>query len=273
LAKRELTQRIERLSIYKPSVFIVRPSIAYIRKATFVMSVRRLSRRKAGLNGLFPALKLGRMAWYESYLERDCFFLLDYDPAVETFSEQPLTLTYADGDKTRHYTPDIGVRTHDHQELLIECKPLARVKSADNQRKLTAAQSWCRDHGWSFCVATEAELRQGPYLNNVKLLTRYARVSVPLQVVQRVESALCSATPWTVGRLAEHIAPDPPDRGVSLVLKLAFEHRVWIDLNRAPLSLATPVEPSPLDPKGGMSWLSTTLLPGSSSNGRPSFMK
>ena len=49
---------------------------------------------------------MGRMIAFESLLERDFIYLLDYDARVEWFEEQPLTIGYGQADRTLHYTPD-----------------------------------------------------------------------------------------------------------------------------------------------------------------------
>src|SRR5688572_26100827 len=126
------------------------------------MAVRRLTRRKHGLNGLFPSLKTGRMVWYESFLERDFIHLLEFDPSVVTFAEQPLTLAYAYQGKTRHYTPDFHVHYASQCQVLVECKPAAFVDHQDNPLKFAAAQAWCAERGWTFRVVTEVDIRQEP---------------------------------------------------------------------------------------------------------------
>jgi hypothetical protein len=73
------------------------------------MSVRRVSNRGGNIVGHFPSLKLGRMVAFESLIERDFIYLLDYEPAVEHFSEQPLVIRYQHAGKKRQYTPDFHV--------------------------------------------------------------------------------------------------------------------------------------------------------------------
>lgn len=44
---------------------------------------------------------------YESTLERDFMLLMQFDPAVDIYTPQPLTLTYLDqAGGMRRYTPD-----------------------------------------------------------------------------------------------------------------------------------------------------------------------
>src|SRR5713101_7989933 len=107
------------------------------------MGARRLSKRKHGLNGLFPSLKTGRMVWFESFLERDFIYWLEFEPSVVTFAEQPFTLEYAHLGKTRRYTPDFHVRyaTRPERDVLVECKPTTFVETEENQLKFRAARA------------------------------------------------------------------------------------------------------------------------------------
>jgi hypothetical protein len=46
--------------------------------------------------GKFPSLKMNRVIWWESQLERDYIYLLEIDPEVLSYSEQPFTISYTD---------------------------------------------------------------------------------------------------------------------------------------------------------------------------------
>ena len=66
---------------------------------------------------------------YESTLERDFMFLIQFDPAVDIYTPQPLTMRYADRDgQNRSYTPDGLIewrtdrRLHDSRPVLVEIK-------------------------------------------------------------------------------------------------------------------------------------------------------
>ncbi|MGQ4648881.1 hypothetical protein [Lyngbya aestuarii] len=46
--------------------------------------------------GKFPSLKMNAVIWWESQLERDYIYLLEIDPEVLSYGEQPLTISYTD---------------------------------------------------------------------------------------------------------------------------------------------------------------------------------
>ena len=107
------------------------------------MPVRKVSNRGGNAIGRFPSTKMGRMIAFESLLERDFIYLLDYDPAVEWFEEQPLSIEYLHEGKQLHYTPDFHL-LEDGQHVLVECKPERFVEAEENRRKFGVAQEWCQ---------------------------------------------------------------------------------------------------------------------------------
>jgi len=65
------------------------------------MPVRKISRYGAQKNiGKFSSVKTGRVAWYESLIERDYMYLLDFDPYATFWHEQPLRIRFTHGGKT-----------------------------------------------------------------------------------------------------------------------------------------------------------------------------
>jgi TnsA endonuclease N terminal len=204
-------------------------------------AVRQVSNRGGNTIGRFPSLKMKRMISFESLIECDFLYLLDYEPEVERFDEQPLTIEYQCGSATLHYTPDFHI-LRARRKVLVEYKPQTLVGTEENGRKFNAAITWCGEHDWTFCVVTDPDLRAGLRLKNVKLLTRYARHVVPPEVKGRFYALLETATPpRTIGQLAETLAPADPTAVMANILHLAFHHAIVVELDAAPISVNTPV--------------------------------
>lgn len=200
------------------------------------MAVRKVQNRGSNIVGRFPSLKMGRLVAFESKIERDYLFLLDYEPGVTYFTEQPLTIEYRVNGKPYQYTPDFHV-IQDGQHLLVECKPDRYKNSQRNQRKFAAGQAWCAERGWTFVVKTDLEIRAGYRLQNIKLLTRYARHTVEpsvrtsiLQRLARAGAALPVTAFFPIGSRASITCA---------ILHLAFYGEVCIPLDDAEFSAAT----------------------------------
>jgi hypothetical protein len=205
------------------------------------MPVRNVSNRGGNVIGKFPSLKMQRMIAFESLLERDFIYLLDYDAAVTWFEEQPLTIEYQHEGKLLHYTPDFHL-VEDGQQVLVECKPDHFVATTDNQRKFAVAQAWCQACDWLFRIVTDAEVRAGYRLHNVKLLTAYARLRLDPVLRCRLYATLQSLPSATaIQELAHALRPTGPDMVTAGLLHLAYHGVVDLSLDGAPITPDTVV--------------------------------
>ena len=196
----------------------------------------------------FPSFKLGRMVRCESRLEGDYAELLDFDPAVTWFEEQPFTIQYIHGDRQFRYTGDFAT-VEAGRRFLIECKPTCAVDRDDNQRRCAAARAWCADHGYSFRLVTDADIRRGHRLANVKRLRPYARHLPDPRALGRALAALDAAPAGalTLAALATGIAAaggQPPvalDAALRDLLHLLRHGALAFAIDTVPLTRATPI--------------------------------
>lgn len=139
------------------------------------MPVRNVSNHGGNVTGAIPSRKLGRMVHFESLTERAYLYLLEHDPQVERYEEQPCRIRYDLAGQNHHYTPDVAVFWREGLPSLVECKPDARVDDPDNLPKWTAARLWCARHDYTFAVVTEALMQQHAILlDNLGALAGHA---------------------------------------------------------------------------------------------------
>lgn len=205
------------------------------------MSVRKVSHHGKHIIGHFPSLKLQRMVAFESLLERDFICLLDYEAEVTWFAEQPLVITYTHEGREHRYTPDVQV-SYQGRSLLFECKPAALVHTPENQRKFAAAQAWCETQGWTFHLMTEAHLATNWRLRNIQHLTQFARYTIAPEFKGRIRTYLATLPgPVSVASVLAAINPQAPQTGLIALWHMAFHHELYLPLNPAALTEATPV--------------------------------
>jgi hypothetical protein len=185
-----------------------------------------------------------RMIAFESLLERDFIYLLDYDVRVEQFEEQPLTIEYLHDDQTLHYTPDFQI-IESGRPVLVECKPERFVDTDDNQRKFAIAREWCASRDWEYRIVTDQQIRAGFRLQNIKRLTAYARLTVELSLRNQIETCLQATPTTTLQALAQSIDPADPQYIMTCLLHLAFHHELDLPLDTAPLSADMTIAWSP----------------------------
>ena len=203
------------------------------------MPVRKVSNRGGNAIGRFPSTKMGRMIAFESLLERDFIYLLDYDPDVEWFEEQPLRIEYLHETQQLHYTPDFHLIERG-QHVLAECKPERFVETEENRRKFAVARDWCEERGWEFRIITDQRVRSSLQLQNIKLLTQYARQKVDIAIRSQIHAFLqTTQAPVSVHDLACAIHPADTSIVVASIFCLAYHHEITLLLDEAPISEAT----------------------------------
>lgn len=205
------------------------------------MPVRKVSNRGGNVIGRFPSTKMGRMIAFESLLERDFIYLLDFDPSVEWFEEQPLRIEYLHETKLLHYTPDFRLLERG-QYVLVECKPERFAETEENSRKFAVARAWCAEQGWEFRVVTDQQVRNGFRLQNVKLLAQYARQKVDIVIRSQIHAFLRERQEdVSIYNLAQSILPGNPSAVATSIFCLAYQHVISLSLDDAPISGATAV--------------------------------
>lgn len=148
----------------------------------FRKRTRIIGPKYIGQSGLIASTKQNFAIQFESSLEKDFIYLLEFDDNVECFIDQPLTIKYSDIKGIgRKYTPDFLVRYHDSnlKDELIEIKYSKDLH--ENyfiwKEKFSAADEYCRQNSLLFKIVTEKEIRDSNpiYLKNVIFILGYAR--------------------------------------------------------------------------------------------------
>jgi TnsA endonuclease N terminal len=148
------------------------------------MPVRKPPRGGRKNLGKFFSVKLNAVLWYESLLEMSFMYLLDFDPAVSLFKEQPCRIHFVNNGRKRTYTPDLLV-VRDGRRQIIEVKPAKKAVAEKNLQLFHSVAPICARSGFEFLVVTDEMILQQPRLDNVKALWRYART--PLRPQHQIQ--------------------------------------------------------------------------------------
>lgn len=134
--------------------------------------------------GQFPSIKIGRNVWYESTIERDFIYLIEFDPDVIRYKEQPFRVKYMYGGKLHTYVPDFFLQRRSKFQV-VENKPEEIANSEANKFRYRLLKSIFREQGFDFIVATDTQIRIKPLLENVKVFWRYSRTRIhPLHQIR-----------------------------------------------------------------------------------------
>jgi len=140
---------------------------------------RRINNRN-GLSkviGLFSSKKMNVQIAWESQLERDFCYLLEFDKNIEKYFSQPKTffLNY-DGNEVR-YTPDFYVEYSDKCFEYLEVKFSNSLENPKIVNKLKLLIQYFKIEKINYKIVYEDEIRLQPRLENIKFLYKYSRLS------------------------------------------------------------------------------------------------
>jgi hypothetical protein len=147
--------------------------------------------------GFFPSKKNERLVAFESLIERDYIYLLEYDRDVICYKEQPLEINYRDSNRLKRCYPDFEVQRKGRKQL-VEVKPHAKlVKILHDEttiNKFNAVALYCDANGYSdFKIVTEKDIRKGNAFKNICLLFSYSNIIVPKDIKNTIINVLVSS--------------------------------------------------------------------------------
>jgi hypothetical protein len=199
-----------------------------------VRSRKVVSRSNARSTGKFPSWKMGRMIHWESINELNAFRLLDCDPNVTSYSEQPCQIVYVmDGIERVHY-PDILVTTTGGRQLW-EVKLQSNASEPEFLARATFLSRALPRWGYEYRTVFGEELARQPRLNNANLLLSLGKrpVSDCEWEDVRLRVAEQGALVWSEANSGHYGA-----KGREILSSLVLRGVLTIDMN-SPISPAT----------------------------------
>lgn len=132
--------------------------------------VRDIPLKENSLSGKIISQKNDSVIEFESSLERDFIYLLEFNNDVSSYCEQPIKLSK----ENQFYTPDFYVNYFERKSELIEIKYSTDllINLEAYQKKFQIAREYCKENNIIFKVLTEVEIRT-QYLENAKFLLRF----------------------------------------------------------------------------------------------------
>lgn len=132
--------------------------------------VRDIPLKENSLSGKIISQKNDSIIEFESSLERDFIYLLEFNNEVCSYCEQPIKLSK----DNLFYTPDFYINYFNGKNELIEIKYSTDllINFEEYQKKFQIARDYCKENNLIFKVLTEVEIRN-QYLENAKFLLRF----------------------------------------------------------------------------------------------------
>ncbi len=197
------------------------------------MTISRQPRKKRGYKqtvGNFSSCKMKTSVWYESTLQRDFMYWLEFDPDVISYKTPAISFDYYSNGKLKHYVPDFQVIRRQKKQI-IDVKSKKTLES-DRYRQLYQHLSRiCDEKGWTFIALTESEVRLEPIFSNIKLLYRYARENFSIDEYRDCLEIIRSNVPASLAEIYQILDCEKIRRNV--LLKLLFCCSIEIDLKQS----------------------------------------
>ncbi len=204
------------------------------------MPVRKIPKNYRNLTGVIKNTKANRMSGFESTLERDFYFLLDFHD--HDFEEQPVLIEFDHEGSRRKYTPDVLVTFKSSPMGVVDRKPeLYEIKYREDLRKewpackprFKAARRYARKRDWKFKIITEKEIR-GPQLETAQFLRGFKKKPADQKSIKKLLSAIAILGDTNPDSLLSYITTDAWERAelVKIIWHLVATKRIKCDLSK-----------------------------------------
>lgn len=207
------------------------------------MPVRIIKKSGSSVVGSFPSTKMGRPIRYESTLERDFIYLLEFTDSVTYFEEQPMTVSMRLSDGLSHfYTPDFLV-VDNMLPTINEIKPSTQLCEPHTIQQIEIGKRWADENNYLFRLYTEKEIRFGTRLENIKLLFRYSQTNIPFFVLRAINEVFrCKGSPISFEELDRFLGQVTHFECGKYILALLFHHYLETNLDeliskKSPISI------------------------------------
>lgn len=143
---------------------------------------------------------MNRMMQWESVNELNAFRLLEADPSVIRFSEQPFVIKYVmNGEEFYHY-PDILFETTDTKHLW-EVKPNAYASRPEVAARTALLRNQLPNHGYKYDLVLAEDLARKGRLHNIKKLLIHGRSRVSPLLREHIRQLFISKPNMTLGSI------------------------------------------------------------------------
>ncbi|MEM8673443.1 MAG: hypothetical protein AAGF83_06175 [Cyanobacteria bacterium P01_G01_bin.67] len=165
--------------------------------------------------------------WYESLLQRDLMYWLEFDPDVVSYTTSTKPLKYYNKVTKELYYPDFQIIRHQKKQV-VDLKFQKAIKSTKYRQLYPILCQVCRDAEWEYTALTELQIHQEPTISNIKLLYRYAREDFSVDEYENCLSILKSTVPASLSEICELL--DCQNIRKNVLFKLLFHSFVEINL-------------------------------------------
>ena len=180
--------------------------------------------RSARASGLYFSVKSGRHLPHTSHLQLHDLWRAEVEVDVVCSWPQPFTLTFAEGDRLRRYTPSRKDLRADGSVEIIEVRDDAAQPAPAREAAIIQALTL---RGMSYRVACRTQIQAEPAFGAIRTVQRHRRTALEATEVLRIETALATG-PLAIADTLRLLGSGPP--AFAKVCAMMVRRIVRIDL-------------------------------------------
>jgi len=187
--------------------------------------------------------KLNRNVRLFSDLEYDHWILIETDPKVKSFCEQPLCIEYILDGKLISSIIDMWVLYTDNTEHFIEVKYSSELninnpKSCRSISQTSVQRLWCEKNNFRYVIKTEKDIRSNEiYIENMRTMLPYLRtINQPIETDRARILKIIQNSRVTIAEIESSLLDIPVDRIREAIYHLIYKGIVITNLDKIPLS-------------------------------------
>lgn len=161
-----------------------------------------------------PSIKLNRQVNLSSNLEYDYWVIIETDPNVIRFCEQPIRIALTQGDRVNHSILDFWELFANREEQFVEVKysfeldPNSPFKSERSIKQTALQKEWCGLNGYKYTIVIEREIYSNPQsLTNKKRILFLARKTTTDEDIRFIQEII-EKGPLTIREVVEQGSPE-----------------------------------------------------------------
>ena len=191
---------------------------------------RKIVRRSGSRpTGKYPSWKMGRMMQWESTNELNAFRLLDADPTVRKFYEQPVRIRYMLDGKEHYHIPDVLVETAEGK-FIWEIKPEQNASEADVEKRTQLLSGLLPAYGYKYQIVLAEELGKKERIEAICQTLRNGRLDIPIVNREQIRRTLLANASVTWGAVLDGMFGA---RGKNYVCRMMLEgYLEWSAMSR-----------------------------------------
>ncbi len=199
--------------------------------------MRKILPNNFSVTGHISSIKNNEFIEFESSLERDFIYLLEFNIEVKRYYEQPLKIYYLDEGIEKYYVPDFFVEYWDGTKEIIEVKYVQELeeKHSELSIKFKAAELFCNENNIVFKIYNEHLIRT-PLGWNAKFLNyyRYPKFNLNLDEATMIRNRLNELSESTPATIIKDMANDESKQAELLYLlwHLIANYSITFDNNK-----------------------------------------